>query len=367
MVAKVLGTLLDEVMKHDEAKGGVFSVPVPRDEFPEYYEQIKQPMDYRTMKEKLDKGEYRSAQSMQKDFVLVMQNCLKFNAPDSEIVQEARQQALMKPNLLRSAATKSGLFLAEDGSVLEVLDDDAKKKSKDSGDGTPKKRRRRTKGGDAEGDAESTPIPRKRRGKNKSAEATEVDDGELQLDDEEEDDVPLTSLRKKKPRIKISLNEGNASGKKTRKKPAKRGRQSTDGDGGKDDSENDAVVEEKPIPIPRKKRRRSGNNPEPTPKRKGRKKGSKQSVAESQESKKVGVDSDAEVQPNSDDEDPVEEKTEVKGGEIEASKRSSPSPVLGSDGEKDEDSGGLVFLDVSLWKTEREALDDSFQSARAQF
>jgi hypothetical protein len=81
----------------------------------------------------------------------------------------------------------------------------------------------------------------------------------------------------------------------------------------------------------------------------------------------VGVDSDAEVQPNSDDEDPVEEKTEVKGGEIEASKRSSPSPVLGSDGEKDEDSGGLVFLDVSLWKTEREALDDSFQSARAQF
>eukprot|EP00536_Pseudo-nitzschia_multiseries_P000352 jgi/Psemu1/178653/e_gw1.5.290.1 len=79
-VSKVLTTLLEEVLKHDEAKGGVFSVPVPRDEFPEYYEQVKNPMDYGTMKKKLDNGEYRSAQSMQKDFRLVMQNCLHFNA-----------------------------------------------------------------------------------------------------------------------------------------------------------------------------------------------------------------------------------------------------------------------------------------------
>jgi hypothetical protein len=81
----------------------------------------------------------------------------------------------------------------------------------------------------------------------------------------------------------------------------------------------------------------------------------------------LGVDSDTEVQPKSDDEDPGKEKTEVKGGETEASKRSSPSPVLESGGERDEDRGGADFLDVFLWKMEREALDDSFQSACAQF
>jgi hypothetical protein len=170
MVSKVLGTVLEEVMKHDATKGGVFSVPVPKDDFPEYYEQIKQPMDYSTMKKKLDDGEYRSVQAMQKDFVLLMQNCLKFNAPDSEIVQEARQQALMKPNILRRAALAHDLFLAEDGSVFEVYDDDKKKskgqedgdkkksKGKEDGEETPKKRRRRKK---EEGTAEETPIPRK--------------------------------------------------------------------------------------------------------------------------------------------------------------------------------------------------------------
>jgi hypothetical protein len=159
MVSKVLGTVLEEVMKHDATKGGVFSAPVPKDEFPEYYEQIKQPVDYGTMKEKLDNGEYRSVQAMQKDFVLLMQNCLKFNAPDSEIVLEARQQALMKPNILRHAALAHDLFLAEDGSVLEVYDDDKKKvKGNENVEETPRKQRRRKK---AEGTADETPIPRK--------------------------------------------------------------------------------------------------------------------------------------------------------------------------------------------------------------
>ena len=162
VVTNVLTTVLDDVIKHDKAKGGIFSVPVPKDDFPEYYEQIKQPMDYGTMKEKLENGEYRSAQAMQKDFVLVMSNCLKFNAPDSEIVQEARQQALMRPNILRQAALKHDLFLAEDGSVLEIYDDEKKKdKDKDDVDGTPKKRRRRRRANGQDVGDEHASVPRK--------------------------------------------------------------------------------------------------------------------------------------------------------------------------------------------------------------
>lgn len=123
LVKNVLTTIIDKVLKYDKQKGGVFSVPVPKDEFPEYYEHIKKPMDYGTMKTKLEDGEYRSAQSMQKDFILIMQNCRTFNADSSDIVREARAQHLLRPKFLKEAAAEHNLFLAEDGSVLEIVDE----------------------------------------------------------------------------------------------------------------------------------------------------------------------------------------------------------------------------------------------------
>lgn len=123
-VTAVLVLLLDKVIAHDEAKGGIFSQPVPRDEFPEYYEIIKNPMDYGTMKKKLAQGEYRSANAMQKDFVLIMANCVQFNSPDSDIVKEARRQVLLRPAFLKEAAMENLLFIAEDGTVLEIQPDE---------------------------------------------------------------------------------------------------------------------------------------------------------------------------------------------------------------------------------------------------
>jgi len=122
-VFDVLKTLLDNVKMDDKNKGGLFCVPVARDLYPEYYEMIKNPMDYGTMQEKLDRGEYRSAQAMQKDFVLIMSNCLQFNSANSSIVKEAKQQTLMRPKLLQKAAMEHNLFLAEDGSVIDVYSD----------------------------------------------------------------------------------------------------------------------------------------------------------------------------------------------------------------------------------------------------
>ena len=113
-VSKVLGTLIDECIRIDQEGLGIFSVPVPRDEFPEYYELIKNPMDYGTMKQKLENGEYRSAVQMQKDFMLVNENCRQFNAPDSDIVKEAMNQTLTRPKLLIEAALKNNLFISEE-------------------------------------------------------------------------------------------------------------------------------------------------------------------------------------------------------------------------------------------------------------
>jgi hypothetical protein len=309
-VARVLGSLLDEVIKNDELKGGVFSEPVSREEFPEYYEQISQPMDYATMRQKLENGEYRSAQAMQKDFVLVMQNCLKFNAPDSEIVQEVRQQALMRPNWLRDAAMKNNLFLAEDGSVLEILDDD-KKKSKKNEDGTPKKRRRR------KGAVDDDPAAIKKKRKRKSG-ASEIEV------EEEEDDVPLASMKKKKPRIKISLGGDGAETGTAQKKKRRRSRADDD----EEEEEEAADVGDEDVdlstPIPRKKR--------------GRPFGSKNKSTEKKTRKKKG---------KAEEEESVEDEAEVE--------------------EVEEEDDGLEYLDISLWKTEREALDGSFEAAKTHF
>jgi hypothetical protein len=196
-VSKVLRSLLEEVLKHDLAKGGIFSEPVPRDDFPEYYDQVKTPMDYGTMKKKLDNGEYRSGQAMQKDFRLVMQNCLQFNAHESDICQEARQQALMMPTQLREAAIKNDLFLAEDGSVLHIVDEKNGKDKDDSNTSASAKKRKKRKRDDSK-DGDTTG---KKKGKKRLKDEEAIDLGV------EEDDVPLTTMKKKKPRIKINLRE----------------------------------------------------------------------------------------------------------------------------------------------------------------
>jgi len=301
-VAKVLKTLLDEVLKHDEAKGGVFSVPVPRDEFPDYYDQVKIPMDYGTMKNKLENEEYRSAQAMQKDFRLVMQNCLQFNAYESEICQEARQQALMRPGLLRAAAMANNLFLAEDGSVLQIVDE---KKT-----GTPvKKRKRRTKeemrrDAEAAAAAEAAgngPVKKKRGRKKKK-----VEEGlDLGVED---DDVPLTSMKKKKPRIKINLRQAED------KKNAEAADEEEQNGASKEKDNGDNVVEPKKTPVPRKKR--------------GRKSATSEKVAESTSKKIV--------------------------------RRRNPK-------QRGSDSNDIDFLNVALLKTEREALDLSYDPARKFF
>ena len=62
----------------------------------------------------------------------------------SDIVREARQQHIMRPKILKEAAAKHNLFLAEDGSVLEIFDEEK----------SPKKKRGR-KGEDAEAEEEN--------------------------------------------------------------------------------------------------------------------------------------------------------------------------------------------------------------------
>ena len=259
VVSKVLKTMLDDVIKNDEEKGGLFSVPVPIDQFPEYYEVVKRPMDYGTMRRKLENKEYRSAQALQKDFLLVMQNCLQFNSPESDIVKEARKQALGFPSMLRNAAMKHNLFLSEDGSILHVLseDEDEYNENNDSvavkqgGRGRKKKKqplkrkyiRKGSGGGDIvnkesedykktmDSDANWRDLPSKSAGKKRGRKKKKVPENDANNSDSTTSGRPdgnessdsnqkntTTTNQRKKPRIRISLTQNGASANKAGEK-----------------------------------------------------------------------------------------------------------------------------------------------------
>lgn len=58
---------------------------------PSYHSIIKKPMDFGTIKTKLDQGEYEKASEFEADVRLVFQNCYKFNRP-GDIVSQAGHQ-----------------------------------------------------------------------------------------------------------------------------------------------------------------------------------------------------------------------------------------------------------------------------------
>ena len=236
VVKKVLTTILDEVIEYDKEQGGVFSEPVPKDDFPEYYEVIKKPMDYSTMKAKLENGEYRSAQAMQKDFILILQNCREFNAASSDIVKEAREQHLMRPDILRRASAKHDLFLGEDGTVLEMFDDEKKVKSK--------KKSKKAKGDDDGGDSEAPPKKVRRRPSESTMPPDRV----------------LTHLQKAKKSKKTSADgetEGESSAPRIRiKMKATKGKSKAKRKRTDDDVDDGAEADVDATPVPKKKKKK---------------------------------------------------------------------------------------------------------------
>lgn len=78
-----LQDLLQEVMKHPDA--WPFLRPVKNYEVPDYHDLISHPMDFGTIKYKLNMGEYHTDSQVMNDAALVFQNCNTYNEADSEI------------------------------------------------------------------------------------------------------------------------------------------------------------------------------------------------------------------------------------------------------------------------------------------
>lgn len=68
---------------------GPFVKPVNRRLIPRYYEVISNPTDLSTMRDRISRYEYRTADALVKDFELMKSNAIKFNTAESSIAKEA--------------------------------------------------------------------------------------------------------------------------------------------------------------------------------------------------------------------------------------------------------------------------------------
>ncbi|XP_026874181.2 bromodomain-containing protein 1b isoform X3 [Electrophorus electricus] len=77
----LLRGVLDVLQEKDQAR--VFTQPVNIKEVPDYLDHIKHPMDFSTMRKRIDAHGYKSLDEFEDDFNLIVSNCMKYNAKDT--------------------------------------------------------------------------------------------------------------------------------------------------------------------------------------------------------------------------------------------------------------------------------------------
>ncbi|QCE16764.1 uncharacterized protein LOC114164185 [Vigna unguiculata] len=85
---KLLLFILDRLQKKDTH--GVFSEPVDPEELPDYHDIIKHPMDFGTVRKKLDEGLYTDLEDFEKDVFLICSNAMQYNSSDTIYHRQAR-------------------------------------------------------------------------------------------------------------------------------------------------------------------------------------------------------------------------------------------------------------------------------------
>ncbi|XP_054035054.1 bromodomain-containing protein 1 isoform X3 [Dryobates pubescens] len=77
----LLRSVLDQLQEKDSAR--IFAQPVNLKEVPDYLDHIKHPMDFSTMRKRLDAQGYKNLSEFEDDFNLIIDNCMKYNAKDT--------------------------------------------------------------------------------------------------------------------------------------------------------------------------------------------------------------------------------------------------------------------------------------------
>ncbi|CAM8938324.1 unnamed protein product [Rhodiola kirilowii] len=85
---KTMLFILDRLQKKDTH--GVFSEPVDPEELPDYHDIIQTPMDFSTVRKKLDDGLYQTLEQFEEDIFLICSNAMQYNSPSTVFFRKAR-------------------------------------------------------------------------------------------------------------------------------------------------------------------------------------------------------------------------------------------------------------------------------------
>lgn len=116
----LLRAVLSQLQEKDQYT--IFAQPVSPKEVPDYLDHIKNPMDFSTMRKRIDAHEYRSLEDFEADFDLIIFNCMKYNAKDTFFYKAAQRMQDHGGAILRRARREaerigfdfpSGLHLPE--------------------------------------------------------------------------------------------------------------------------------------------------------------------------------------------------------------------------------------------------------------
>ncbi|XP_013909351.1 PREDICTED: bromodomain and PHD finger-containing protein 3 isoform X3 [Thamnophis sirtalis] len=77
----LMRTTLDLLQEKDPAQ--IFADPVNLSEVPDYLEFISKPMDFSTMRKKLESHQYQTLDEFEEDFNLILANCMRYNSKDT--------------------------------------------------------------------------------------------------------------------------------------------------------------------------------------------------------------------------------------------------------------------------------------------
>uniref|UniRef100_A0A3Q3DY34 Bromodomain containing 1 n=1 Tax=Hippocampus comes TaxID=109280 RepID=A0A3Q3DY34_HIPCM len=83
----LLRAVLDQLLTKDQAR--IFTQPVDVNEVPDYLDHIKRPMDFSTMRQRLDAQKYSNFDQFEEDFDLIVDNCMKYNSKDTYFYRAA--------------------------------------------------------------------------------------------------------------------------------------------------------------------------------------------------------------------------------------------------------------------------------------
>ena len=126
-----LGRILELLQEHDSQE--IFADPVDTDEVPDYLDIVKKPMDFSTMRKKMENFEYCNIDVFEEDFSMMVQNCLSYNEKDTIYYRAGTRMRDMGGSIIRQARRQAemlgfdqetGLQLDEKVGKKEDLSDD---------------------------------------------------------------------------------------------------------------------------------------------------------------------------------------------------------------------------------------------------